>query len=496
LTYEESFTISVTNVNDAPTNLRLNAVDVSVPVVAENSAIGTTFGTLEAFDQDAGATLTYALTAGDGDADNASFAIDGTTLKTKARFDFETKDTYTIRVKVTDNAGATYEKSFTIMVTDVNEAPTVTATPLTLKTGQTSKVTIKGTDEDKDTLVYSILVAPAQGNATINAQSGELSYTAPSKPVSERIVIRVSDGKSNTDKELVVTVSQANRAPVVASANLTMKNNDIMKGKITGSDADGNRLAYRAKTNPKNGKLFIKSDGVFSYIPNAKFVGTDRFSVVANDGIVDSAPKTYTITVKSGVVTLPTHFKYMGGYPDGKFKPEQGVTRAEIVASLVRLTNVKGKVPTKSSFKDVKPKNWYFESLEIAYQNKLMSGRSVEKFEPDSTLTRKEMQQLVSRLIERGLVNVDENSLKSVNIPWLVKDGKLLNVRSNSLVKRSEAVVIFNRLFKRGPLNGYNNQVWSDVLTSHPNFKDIQEASVTHEGELREDGLEYFVRLK
>ena len=106
------------------------------------------------------------------------------------------------------------------------------------------------------------------------------------------------------------------------------------------------------------------------------------------------------------------------------------------------------------------------------------------------------MQQLVGRLIERGLVNVDENSLKSVNIPWLVKDGKLLNVRSSSLVKRSEAVVIFNRLFKRGPLNGYNNQVWSDVLTSHPNFKDIQEASVTHEGELREDGLEYFVRLK
>jgi uncharacterized protein YggU (UPF0235/DUF167 family) len=382
------------------------------------------------------------------------------------------------------------------MVTDVNDAPTATLNPITLKTGQTSKVTIKGIDEDKDTLVYSILIAPAQGKATINEETGELSYLAPSKPVSERIVIRISDGEANTDKELVVTVSQANRVPVVKSAALTTKNNGIIKGKIVGSDEDRNRLTYRTKTQPKKGKLFVKSDGVFSYIPDDKFVGTDSFSIVANDGVVDSAPATYTITVKSGVVTLPTHFKYMGGYPDGKFKPEQGVTRAEIVASLVRLTNVKGKVPTKSSFKDVKPKNWYFESLEIAYQNKLMSGRSVEKFEPDSTLTRKEMQQLVGRLIERGLVNGDENSLKSVNIPWLVKDGKLLNVRSSSLVKRSEAVVVFNRLFKRGPLNGYNNQVWSDVLTSHPNFKDIQEASVTHEGELREDGLEYFVRLK
>jgi hypothetical protein len=62
-------------------------------------------------------------------------------------------------------------------------------------------------------------------------------------------------------------------------------------------------------------------------------------------------------------------------------------------------------------------------------------------------------------------------------------------------VKRVETVVIFNRLFKRGPLNGLNTQFWSDVPTSHPNFKDIQEASVTHEGEIR-DGQEFFVRLK
>jgi hypothetical protein len=490
LTYEKSFTISVTNVNEEPTDIEL-----SNSSIAENAGANAVVGALSGTDADLGTTLKYSLVAGAGDTDNAAFNISDTTLRATASFNFESKSSYSVRVQVSDGS-LTCEKLFAITVTNVNDAPTATATPLNLKTGQTSKVTIKGTDEDKDKLVYSIFVAPTQGKATINAQTGELSYTAPSKPVSERIVIRVSDGEANTDKEMVVTVSQAtNRAPIVKSATLTTKNNDIIKGEVSGSDADGNRLTYRAKTNPKNGKLFVKSDGVFSYIPDSEFVGTDNFSIVANDGVVDSAPATYTITVKSSVIALPTHFKYMSGYPDGKFKPEQGVTRAEIVAAIVRLTNVNGKAPAKSTYKDVKTTNWYFGALEVATQNKLMSGRTNTTFEPNSAITRSEMSNLVRRLIERGFVSGDDATLKSMNIDWLVKNGKLSTVKSATSVKRVEAVVIFNRLFKRGPLNGLNKQFWGDVPTNHPNFKDIQEASVTHEGEIR-NGQEFFVRLK
>ena len=41
--------------------------------------------------------------AGAGDADNGSFEIDGSALKTADVFDFETKDTYSIRVRATNN---------------------------------------------------------------------------------------------------------------------------------------------------------------------------------------------------------------------------------------------------------------------------------------------------------------------------------------------------------------------------------------------------------
>ncbi|MDM3852005.1 MAG: cadherin repeat domain-containing protein, partial [Aphanizomenon gracile PMC627.10] len=45
-------------------------------------------------------------------------------LKTNSGFDYETKNSYSIRVKTTDQGGLSFEKQLTIGVTDVNETPT------------------------------------------------------------------------------------------------------------------------------------------------------------------------------------------------------------------------------------------------------------------------------------------------------------------------------------------------------------------------------------
>ncbi len=116
LTFERQLDIAVTNVNEAPTVLTLSAA-----TVAENAASGTTVGSLSATDVDANDTFTYTLVSGTGATDNASFTIDGTSLKTAAVFDFETKASYSVRVRVTDAGGLTFERALTIAVTDVNE---------------------------------------------------------------------------------------------------------------------------------------------------------------------------------------------------------------------------------------------------------------------------------------------------------------------------------------------------------------------------------------
>jgi hypothetical protein len=115
---EQNFTITVSNVNEGPTALALSAA-----TVAENSASGVEIGILGSTDVDAGDTFTYTLVAGDGDSDNGAFTIDGSTLRTAASFDFETKSTYSVRVRSTDAGGVFTEETFTITVTDSNDAP-------------------------------------------------------------------------------------------------------------------------------------------------------------------------------------------------------------------------------------------------------------------------------------------------------------------------------------------------------------------------------------
>ena len=120
--YEESMTIAITDVNAAPTNITLFS-----STIAENQPSGTvvnTFTTLD-IEQPAG-PFTYSLVSGSGSTDNASFAIVGTSLQTAAIFDYETKSSYTIRVRSTDQGGMWFEKVFAISITDVAENDTHT----------------------------------------------------------------------------------------------------------------------------------------------------------------------------------------------------------------------------------------------------------------------------------------------------------------------------------------------------------------------------------
>lgn len=72
-------------------------------------------------DPNPGETFTYTLVSETGNTDNASFSITDNALKTAAIFDYETKQSYSIRVRTTDLGGLWYEEAFTITVTDVVE---------------------------------------------------------------------------------------------------------------------------------------------------------------------------------------------------------------------------------------------------------------------------------------------------------------------------------------------------------------------------------------
>ena len=137
LSFEKQLTIGVTDVNETPTNLTL-----SNSTVSENQILGTVIGNFTTTDPDTGNTFTYSLVTGTGATDNSLFAITNNQLKTNSVFDYETKNSYSVRVKTTDQGGLSYEKQLTIGVNDLNE---ITGNP-SINNGRTPIVGTAGSD--------------------------------------------------------------------------------------------------------------------------------------------------------------------------------------------------------------------------------------------------------------------------------------------------------------------------------------------------------------
>lgn len=93
-------TVATSGSNQPPTNITL-----SNATLAENAGVNALVGTLLAFDPDAANTHTFALSAGNGDADNSLFGVSGAELQALGSFDFETRTSYSIRLRATDQDG-------------------------------------------------------------------------------------------------------------------------------------------------------------------------------------------------------------------------------------------------------------------------------------------------------------------------------------------------------------------------------------------------------
>jgi hypothetical protein len=210
---EEEITVTDEADNQPPTDIALGNARV-----AENSPTGSAVGSLTATDPDAGDSFSFALVGGVGAADNALFAIDGDLLRTAAAFDYEARPSYSVRVRATDVGGLWTERVFTISVTDVNEAPELTAiADRTVDEGSAATFTASGTDQDAgQSLTYSLVDSPA--GASIDPVTGEFRWTPTDGPArTATFRVRVTDGGSPArSSEQPVTVTVRNVAPTVA----------------------------------------------------------------------------------------------------------------------------------------------------------------------------------------------------------------------------------------------------------------------------------------
>ena len=111
------------SINSTPTDIALGPASVD-----ENQPSGTVVGSLTTTDPDTADTHTYSLVAGSGDTDNNSFSIPtgSNQLQTSAVFDFETKNSFSIRVQTDDGNGGTFQKSVGIALDNLIDTVSLT----------------------------------------------------------------------------------------------------------------------------------------------------------------------------------------------------------------------------------------------------------------------------------------------------------------------------------------------------------------------------------
>jgi hypothetical protein len=109
-------TIHVTIGFNRPSDILLSPSSIE-----ENAGDNVVVGNLSSIDPNTGDTFTYTLVEGLGSTDNAAFTIEGNQLRAVNSFDYETKNSYSIRVRSTDQSDLFKEKILTIRVIDVDE---------------------------------------------------------------------------------------------------------------------------------------------------------------------------------------------------------------------------------------------------------------------------------------------------------------------------------------------------------------------------------------
>ena len=232
--------------------------------VIENTASGVNIGAPVSATDPNGDTLTYRL----GGADAASFRIQSATgqLQTSAPLDYETQNTYTLEVTVSDGT-LTDTIAVTIPVTNVNEAPVFnegTATTRSTAENTASGVNIGdpilATDADGDTLTYTLGGTDA-ASFRIDSTTGQLQTSAPlDYEMQSAYTVKVTVSDRNTaapDSEtaliatITVTIRMADSVPVFSEGAATTRriaentaSGTNIGDPVSATDADGDTLTY------------------------------------------------------------------------------------------------------------------------------------------------------------------------------------------------------------------------------------------------------------
>ena len=229
---------------------------------------------------------------------------------------------------------------------------------------------------------------------------------------------------------------------------------------------------------------------------------------------------TYTFTAMwtKATSTVPymlngeDHYAYIKGYPNGSFKPNATITRAEAASIFYRLltdSTRKTYSTTYNTFKDVPAKAWYNTAVSTMAKLGIVNGGSDGYFRPSDPITRAEIAAMIARCDGNSYGNAYTNFsdvkghwaasyiARAYELGWI--NGYGTTYAPDKYISRAETVAILNRVLNRAPqttsdlLSGLNT--FNDVSVTSWYYLDVEEAANSHTYTRKTNDYEYWDKL-
>lgn len=290
-----------------------------------------------------------------------------------------------------------------------------------------------------------------------------------------------TDAKTVENKKFKVTEALEGQKLVKGTANTD--------DEITVYDAGGKKIS----------NTYVNSAGVFTAFLDRALIAGETIKLEAKDKDKNITKIEYKVT-KNAVEEVKA-IAYIKGYPDGTFKPQANVTRAEAAQMFATLLNGGTNFGTSQAtkFSDASD-DWYSKAINYVVGKGLISGYPNGTFKPNESITRAEFAQMISGYIKNE--KAGSSDFKDVKDHW-AKDAidKLYgnknvtgypdgSFKPNAKITRAEAVTILNSVFNRNTnknsLNNVNTSSlnkFSDVKEGFWAYYNILDAANTHDRE-------------
>lgn len=307
--YSEMVTITLNDVNEAPTDISLDNTTVD-----ESNPAGNVVGGLSVIDEDMTDNHTYTLKG--GVTDNASFDINGDQLVTAVELDFETKSSYTVEVIVTDQGDLTYEKAFAVSVNDLPaQVTSITLSSESIDENSSSGSTVGNMttfgEDLSGSYTYTLVAGTGDTDNNSFSISGNQLLTAGSfdfeTQSSHSIRMMTDDGGGNTlERVFTINVNDVAEAPsdISLSNNSIAENNLISEviGTLSTTDEDaGESYTYSLVTgtgDADNASFFIVGDELQAAVVfDFEIQSNYSIRVQTNDGNGGTYEEAFSISI-------------------------------------------------------------------------------------------------------------------------------------------------------------------------------------------------------